>query len=105
LVRNHCLGPEHWELGLAFEPQTLDDKRAIIALVYGDSDLHQANQRRRQRRIGLLEGLQFLIEKAFTNGYENFAFLTRLFFTRLRARLQTLLTWSISEPRDIRKTP
>lgn len=99
LVRHQYVGAQRWELGLLFEPQTLEEKRAIIALVYGDSDLHQANQRRRQHRIGLMEGLLFLIKTAFEHGFGNFAFLTRLFFGRLLERLQALFT---SKQKDLR---
>ncbi len=99
LVRHRYVGTQRWKLGLLFEPQTLEEKRAIVALVYGDSDLHQANQRRRQRRIGLMEGLLFLIKTAFKHGFGNFAFLTRLFFGRLLERLQALFT---SKQKDLR---
>jgi cellulose synthase (UDP-forming) len=72
----------------------MEEKRAIIALVYGDSGLHQANQRHRQRRIGLLEGLMFLIKTAFSHAWENLLFLTRVFFARLLQRVAVLLPLS-----------
>jgi len=101
LVRNQYLHAHEWELGLLFEPQTLEEKRAIIALVYGDSDLYQTNQRRRQRRIGLMEGLLFLVKTAFKRGFENFVFLTRIFFRHLFERLRALF---ISKQKDLRST-
>jgi cellulose synthase (UDP-forming) len=74
-----------WEIGLKFDPQSIDEQRAIIALVYGDSDLHMNNQRARQRRIGLTEGLLFLLRVAFRRSAENFRFLSRLAWQRLSA--------------------
>ncbi|MFZ5428172.1 MAG: glycosyltransferase family 2 protein, partial [Thermodesulfobacteriota bacterium] len=101
LVRHQFIRARHWELGLLFEPETLEEKRAIIALVYGDSDLHQTNQRRRQHRIGLMEGLLFLIKTAFAHGLENIVFLTQLFFGRLIERLRAPFT---SKQKDLRSS-
>lgn len=94
LVRRRYTFSRRWDMGLLFEPESMEEKRAIIALVYGDSSLHQANQRHRQRRIGLLEGLMFLIKTAFSHAWENFIFLTRLFFARLMQRVSALLPLS-----------
>lgn len=90
-VRRKLLGHlDNWEIGLLFEPQSLEQKRAIVALVYGDSDLHQINQRRRQRRIGLLEGLMFLVNTATYHAVENLWFLTRLLYQRIINLLKRL---------------
>ncbi|HHO70315.1 MAG TPA: glycosyltransferase, partial [Halothiobacillus sp.] len=96
LVRSRHITSGEWELGLRFEPKTIEHKRAIVALVYGDSGLHEANQRRRQHRIGLAEGFMFLMRTAFTHATENFRFLTRQFAERLRVRGQRLITLFIS---------
>ncbi|MEW6444701.1 MAG: UDP-forming cellulose synthase catalytic subunit [Pseudomonadota bacterium] len=92
LVRHQYFHAQHWELGLLFTPETQEQQRAIVALVYGDSDLHEANQRRRQRRIGLLEGMAFLTKTAFEGGLENIFFLTRLFARKLLNRAQDLIS-------------
>ncbi|MGB9577882.1 MAG: hypothetical protein ACPL3S_01280, partial [Halothiobacillaceae bacterium] len=86
-----------WDMGLLFEPETMEQKRAIIALVYGDSDLHQANQRQRQRRISLTEGVIFLVKTATYHALENFTFLTHLFWTRLIQRVSRLVPLSGSQ--------
>ncbi|MDM7322354.1 MAG: PilZ domain-containing protein, partial [Gammaproteobacteria bacterium] len=98
LVRHRYIFSRRWNMGLLFEPESMDEKRAIIALVYGDSNLHLTNQRRRQRRIGLLEGLMFLIKTAFTHAWENFLFLTHLFFARLVQRVIALFPLSSNSP-------
>ncbi|MEF3193339.1 MAG: PilZ domain-containing protein, partial [Halothiobacillaceae bacterium] len=91
VVRKKVLGPlDAWKMGLVFEPQTLEQKRAIVALVYGDSDLHQINQRHRQRRIGLSEGLMFLVKTATYYGTENFLFLSRLTYHGIVGYIQRL---------------
>ena len=102
LVRNQYGEARRWVLGLLFKPQTLEEKRAIIALVYGDSDLHQANQRRRQRRIGLIESLLFLTKTAFVHGLGHIVFRMRLFLGRLFVRLQVLLTF---QQKNLRSPP
>jgi len=79
-----------WEFGLLFEPEGLEQKRAIIALVYGDSNLHQLNQRRRQRRIGLGEGMLFLIKTASHHALENFLYLTRLLLRSIAKKIERL---------------
>jgi len=96
LVRSRHIASGKWELGLRFEPKSIEHKRAIVALVYGDSGLHEANQRRRQRRIGVTEGFMFLMRTAFTHAIENIQFLTRQFAERLRVRGQRLITLFIS---------
>lgn len=83
LVRHKYIHAHEWELGILFEPKTMEQKRAIIALVYGDSDLLQRNQQHRQRRIGLMEGMYFLVKTATSHAAENLMFLTRIFVRRL----------------------
>jgi len=96
LVRSRQTASGKWELGLRFEPELIEHKRAIVALVYGDSGLHEANQRSRQHRIGVTEGFIFLIRTAFTHATENFRFLTRLIVKRLRVRSHGLIAQFIS---------
>lgn len=72
-----------WDLGLSFQLESIEDKRVIVALVYGDSDRHEANQQKRQRRIGLLTGFIYLIRIAFIHSRRNFSFLTRLSYQRI----------------------
>ncbi|MBB5015707.1 UDP-forming cellulose synthase catalytic subunit [Rehaibacterium terrae] len=97
LVRRHDTTDGKWELGVLFQPETLADKRAIVALVYGDSDLHETNQRQRQQRIGLAEGFAFLMRTAFKHATENFRFLTRIFVRHLRVRAHRLFAPLISK--------
>ncbi|MGB9670391.1 MAG: UDP-forming cellulose synthase catalytic subunit [Halothiobacillaceae bacterium] len=97
LVRRRYAFNGRWDMGLLFEPETMEQKRAIIALVYGDSDLHQANQRQRQRRISLTEGVIFLVKTATYHALENFTFLTHLFWTRLIQRVSRLVPLSGSQ--------
>ncbi|WP_082007705.1 UDP-forming cellulose synthase catalytic subunit [Tepidimonas taiwanensis] len=83
VVRVRRMTNGQWEIGVRFAPQTIEERRAIVALVYGDSDLHAANQRARQRRIGLAEGFAFLLRLAVTHAAENFQFLTRLAWQKI----------------------
>lgn len=99
IVRHKYARNHRWELGLLFEPENIDQQRAIVALVYGDSDLHQANQNRRQRRIGLGEGFVFLMKTAITRSGENFLFLTRVFLHRLTQRALSLIPFKIKNAR------
>lgn len=82
---------DQWDLGLTFQPESVEEKRAIVALAYGDSHRHEINQRKRQRRIGLLTGFVYLIRIAFTHSLRNFAFLTRLSYQRLARTVRRVL--------------
>lgn len=88
-----------WDLGLNFQPASLEDKRVIVALVYGDSERHEANQQKRQRRIGLLTGFIYLMRIAFTHSRRNFAFLTRLSYQRLTHAARRMFTSTVSRNR------
>lgn len=83
VVRVRRIANDRWEIGIRFVPQTIEERRAIIALVYSDSDLHAANQRARQHRIGLTEGFVFLLRLASTHTRENFRFLALLMWQKL----------------------
>jgi cellulose synthase (UDP-forming) len=95
LVRRIRVHDREWDVGILFEPQTMEHKRSIIALVYGDSNLHQMNQQHRQRRIGLLEGLFFLLRTASYHAGENLLFLTKLLFMRIQQAIQRLIRLSL----------
>ncbi|MFZ5513123.1 MAG: UDP-forming cellulose synthase catalytic subunit [Pseudomonadota bacterium] len=95
LVRRKYVHAQEWEHGILFEPETIEQKRAIIALVYGDSDLHQRNQQHRQRRIGLTEGMYFLVKTATRHSGENLMFLTRMFFRRLANAADRFIMFTI----------
>ena len=84
VVRSRKIREHEWEIGLLFQPQQLSEKREIVALVYGDSQLHEINQRRRQKRIGVFEGLWFLIRTAFRYAGENLWFLNQVVFKNFR---------------------
>lgn len=66
-------------LGLEFQAETQDEKRAIIGLVYGWSELSEQNQRSRQKRIGLFSGLAYLFGTGMYHAGEHVAFLTRVY--------------------------
>ncbi|TQV65227.1 MAG: UDP-forming cellulose synthase catalytic subunit [Halothiobacillaceae bacterium] len=83
LVRHKYIHSHEWELGIIFEPESMEQKRTIVALVYGDSDLHQRNQQHRQRRISISEGLYFLIKTGTSHAAENLLFLTRLLIRQI----------------------
>ncbi|MDD3645183.1 MAG: UDP-forming cellulose synthase catalytic subunit [Bacteroidales bacterium] len=73
---------DSWNYGLEFSINSIQEERLIVALVYGDSDFHEFNQRKRQHRIGILEGLGFLFKKAFVHGVGNIIFLSRMYFSK-----------------------
>jgi len=78
VLRHRYVDSSEWAIGILFEPETDEEKRAIVGLVYGDSDRHQLNQQYRQRRIGLLEGLFYLLSTGASHAGENLWFLTKL---------------------------
>ena len=81
-------------LGLAFKAENQAEKRTIVGLVYGWSELSAYNQQSRQTRISPLAGLIYLYRTALFHAWEHVAFLSGEFLrelkTRLHAWLQTL---------------
>jgi len=94
VVRRRYHKARDWDLGLRFTPRSIDERRAIAALVFGDSALHEAARRVRRHRLGLIEGFGFLLHVAFRHALENFAFLTARYgqasYRFLRGRVFTL---------------
>ena len=66
-------------LGMALHGESLEEKRAIVGLVYGWSELSDFNQRNRQRRINPLSGLLYLLGTGMYHAVEHIVFLTRLY--------------------------
>lgn len=93
LVRERYQAKNTWDFGLLFKPESIEEKRAIVALVYGDSDLHQMNQKNRQHRIGILEGMGFLLQKALVHGLGNMSFLTKKYLKKLFISLKPKLSF------------
>lgn len=61
-------------VGLMFEPQTLEERRDIVALAFGNSALLLANLNRRQRQIGVGSSLGFLLRTGFVHGAQHVTF-------------------------------
>lgn len=101
LTRSWQTTEQHYQAGVLFKPQTLADQRAIVALVYGDNTAQVANQKRRQRRIGLTQGAAFLLSIAFKHAIANFAFLSHIFARRFRAWLRLKLRMVTSPTQDL----
>ncbi len=61
-------------LGLEFNPHNLTERREIVALVFGDSELMQQNLFRRQHSVGAFRALGFLLRTGMrhTFGHLNF---------------------------------
>lgn len=76
VVRRRYLGARHWDVGLRFTPRTLGDRRAIAALVFGDSSLHEATRKAKRHQLTLFAGFGFLVRIAFRYAWANFTFLT-----------------------------
>ncbi len=75
-------------LGLAFQAESMAEKRAIVGLIYGWSELSDFNQRNRQKRINPLSGLLYLLGTGMYHALEHIVFLTRLYLAELRAWLR-----------------
>jgi len=96
-------GRKGLRLGLVFKAENQDEKRAIVGLVYGWSDLSDYNQQSRQKRITPHAGLFYLFNIALFHAWEHVVFLSREYFRatmlyvnnliqRLRTRLIHYLT-------------
>ncbi|OYY74393.1 MAG: cellulose synthase catalytic subunit (UDP-forming) [Gammaproteobacteria bacterium 28-57-27] len=75
------------QLGLSFKAENQTEKRTIVGLVYGWSELSAYNQQARQKRISPLAGLGYLYRTALFHAWEHVAFLSGVFSRDLLARL------------------
>jgi cellulose synthase (UDP-forming) len=65
------------QLGLVFYAESQEEKRTIVGLVYGWSDLSDYNQQHRQKRISPYAGLLYLHNTAVFHAWEHVLFLSR----------------------------
>ena len=76
------------EVGLQFKPASISDRRAIVSLVFGDSNVLGHNFVRRQRQRTILGSLIFLVLRGIKYSFHHIAFLLKTTIESLRARLQ-----------------
>lgn len=79
-----------YEIRGVFELATLEAKRNLVNLVYGDSSRHEGVQIRRQRRISPLVGFILLLKLAFLPAQEHFIFVKDAMLSKLVRRLKSL---------------
>ncbi|MDD2892608.1 MAG: UDP-forming cellulose synthase catalytic subunit [Halothiobacillaceae bacterium] len=93
-MRAHNNSLDKQVLAIEFEPTTQNEKREIVALMYGSSDLYDINQRSRQHRVNPLEGLLYLLRTASYHAWEHVIHLHIMAWQMLKsainARLQVL---------------
>jgi cellulose synthase (UDP-forming) len=78
-------------LAIEFQPETQDEKREIVSLMYGSSDLYDINQRGRQRRISPIEGLLYLLSTASYHAWEHVVHLNILAWQIIKTALASRL--------------
>lgn len=78
-------------LGICFLPASLEERRALILLVYGDSKRWQAILAERQREVSLGRALLVLLACAFRQVKEHFTALWNLILRKEKTRAPTLL--------------
>ena len=76
------------EIGLQFMPVSISDQRAIVALVFGDSNVLGRNFIRRQRQRSILGALNFLVLRGIKYSFQHIAYLLRTAIVRLRVYRQ-----------------
>lgn len=93
LRMNHNEQGQHL-LGIKFQPATQTEKREIVSLMYGSSELYDINQRSRQHRISPVDGLLYLLSTASYHAWEHIVHLNikawRMAKSFLNTRLQSL---------------
>lgn len=72
----------HVRLGLQFAPDTVSDKRTIVALLYGSSRQLKAYLERRHKRLPVLAGFSYLTKIAFRRGFEHLVFLAKAYWLK-----------------------
>jgi hypothetical protein len=77
-------------VGLEFAPNDLSERRDIVGLVFGDSELLKANLFRRQRAVGVPRSLWFLLRTGAFHAAGHVGFLLNPLVTKV---LQPLHLW------------
>jgi cellulose synthase (UDP-forming) len=78
---------KHIQLGLEFLPETIEEQRAVVALVFGDSRVLSSNLGRRQRKRSIPASLGFLLARGIRHSIGHLAHVIRDFYnTILRER-------------------
>jgi len=90
-MRTHNGNPDQRVLAIEFQPITQAEKRDIVSLMYGSSDLYDINQRSRQHRISPLEGLLYLFSTASYHAWEHVVHLNILAWEIIKTALATRL--------------
>ncbi|RME65781.1 MAG: cellulose synthase catalytic subunit (UDP-forming) [Caldilineae bacterium] len=72
-VRNarECGG---WVLGMRLMPESLAHRREIVAAAYGDSERWRQMLIRRNRQVGVIEGLRFVVRKSAVSAWQHVRF-------------------------------
>jgi len=90
--RPHGEGTDKNMLAIEFQPETQDEKREIVSLMYGSSDLYDINQRSRQQRISPIQGLLYLIRTATYHAWEHVIYLNIMALNFIKTTLASLFS-------------
>ena len=75
--------------GLRLRPETVAERRAVVAAAYGDSERWRRMLMSRNRHVGVLDGLRFVLAKSVSHAFQHLRFRVRHAFRRLhRGQLQ-----------------
>lgn len=88
LGRNQAGEFMHAQLGLEYQPEGVDDLRAIVALVFGDSRVLSKNLVSRQRKRSILASLGFLLARGLQHSLGHLLHLIQDFYASLRRLLR-----------------
>ncbi|MDH5785695.1 MAG: UDP-forming cellulose synthase catalytic subunit [Chromatiales bacterium] len=82
------------QLGLEYLPASLIDERAVVALVFGDSEVLSRNLVRRQRHRSMFSAFGFLVARGARYSLMHFLHLFEILAISLRLRLRRLMSWA-----------
>lgn len=89
---------------LTFAPQSDEERRVAVDLVYGDSELHEQNRRLRQHPVNIVYGIGFIASKAFRHFFGNLQFLSGSLVAHMRRRLSPARR-PLTQPTSADRTP
>lgn len=102
LRRSHNEPGRH-QLAIQFQPTTQDQKREIVSLMYGSSELYDINQRNRQHRISPIDGLIYLLRTASYHAWEHIIHLNLIAWGTASSFLISLLQSLREQTREIQR--
>lgn len=85
------------EISLEFKPASISDRRAIVAMMFGDNEVLSRNFAHRQRQRSILGGFGFVVLRGIKYSFQHIAHLLQTVIENLHSRRQKKVKTAATE--------